>query len=116
MGFAGQGRMPMSRWLAVVLAVLIASTALHAVNPRDKQPTPQERAEAQEYTHTLLTITNTVKELYVRPIAQVDLVEAAVAALYELARESVPVGLRRDLENADKQGQLYGQILYLRSR
>jgi C-terminal peptidase prc len=64
----------------------------------------------------LFTITQAISELYVRPVSQVDLIEAGLIGLYESARQPVPAGLRQDLERADKDGQLLAQVLYLREQ
>jgi carboxyl-terminal processing protease len=106
----------MSRPLCAALLIVILPVALHAVNPRPKEPTPQQRVEAQEYAHTFFTITQAINELYVRPVPQVDLVEAGLIGLYESARQPVPPGLRQALERADKDGQLLAQMLYFRER
>jgi len=106
----------MSRPLCAALLVLFFPAALVAANPRPKVPTPQQRVEAQEYAHGFFTITQAISELYVRPVAQTDLVEAGIIGLYEAARQPVPPELRQELERADKEGQLLAQVSYLREQ
>jgi carboxyl-terminal processing protease len=106
----------MSRPLCAALLIVIFPFALSAINPRPKESTPQQRVEAQEYAHTFFTITQAISDLYVRPVPQVDLVEAGLIGLYESARQPVPAGLRQDLERADKDGQLLAQMLYFREQ
>ena len=56
-----------------------------------------DAAEARNYAVQLYDLATTISQTYVRPVARVQLLAAAVEGLYEEARCAPPAGLRAEL-------------------
>src|SRR5207253_6529579 len=73
------------------------------------------RAEADAYARLIVGVVDRIVEEYIRPVSRVDLFEAALAGLYEAAREPVPAGLRADVQRG-VDGDLFGFLANVRER
>jgi carboxyl-terminal processing protease len=61
--------------------------------------------DAEAFAHNLLAAVNLVAEIYVRPVPRGELLQTALAALYETARRPVPRELRRRIDRAEKEAE-----------
>src|SRR5262249_59992714 len=87
----------------VGLALLAAALPAGAANPRDGSPpgsTDALRSYAADYASKMMTVMKWVDQNYVRTVPRSALAEAALAGLFEAAREPMPPGLRADLAQA----------------
>jgi carboxyl-terminal processing protease len=55
------------------------------------------------FANNLVNAANLVANSYVRPVSRADLLQAALAGLYETARVPVPCNLRRRIDRAEKE-------------
>ncbi len=85
-------------WLAI-LGVSMVTAA-----PVPRMPTVKDRrqlqAESRRFAQQLHTIVEQIVQSYVRPVRREDLMEAAIAGLYEAARKPVPRDLRNQIKQA----------------
>jgi carboxyl-terminal processing protease len=70
--------------------------------PPPAQITTHPRLGGSVYAQNILYTIELIEENYVRPVAQVELVVAALQALHEAAGERAPTSLRADAERAIK--------------
>jgi C-terminal peptidase prc len=101
-------------WSLALLTAAAVACAAPVPPPGSTKPAPsQDRAihnEADAYARTLADAILKIEILYVRPVSRTDLVEAALAGLYEAAGEPTPSTLRADVKEAadrDILGLLY---------
>jgi C-terminal peptidase prc len=92
-------------WWSPVAAVALLTFALVASTgpgpgPAGSQTAGEDtlRAEAVNYAHLILNYIAFIELQYIRPVASVDLAEAALAGLYEAARQPFPAALKADLQ------------------
>jgi carboxyl-terminal processing protease len=92
-------------WFATLL--LAASTRAAPVPSPPPPSSPPGRPGAADNTDAfagnLIAAVNWVAEVYVRPVSRADLLQAALAGLYESARLPVPPNLRRRIDQAEKE-------------
>jgi C-terminal peptidase prc len=75
-------------------------------------PSPERRAEAQQYAQQLLSVATEASIQYVRPVGVPELLQAGLRGLYEAAHVPVPGGLQADLRRAGS----YPEMLQLLTR
>jgi C-terminal peptidase prc len=99
-----------------LLAVATAVCGAPVVPPASRgSPDHALRSEAEAYANNLKQIVLQIGEKYVRPVAPVDLYEAALTGLYEAARVPVPAGLRADIQR-DVDAEIGGLLARTRER
>jgi carboxyl-terminal processing protease len=95
------------RRMILGLVVAVAAPAF-AANPRDGSPPGSSellRAQAASYATDMMEVLRWVEQNYVRPVPRAALAQAALAGLYETAREPMPASLLADLAQAKEAGQ-----------
>jgi carboxyl-terminal processing protease len=107
------------RGMIVGVALLLAAGTGRAANPGDGSPASASdgvRMQARTYAEQLLAVARTIEESYVKPIAQAKILEAALAGLYEVAREPLPASVKADLAHATDANQLRHILTTARER
>jgi C-terminal peptidase prc len=93
------------RGLWLVGAMLLLNAALAAPPPHAggpaQSPDPQLDAVSRDYAAAIFNVIANVEQKYVRPVRTADLVEAALAGLYEAVRQPIPPTLHADLQRMD---------------
>jgi C-terminal peptidase prc len=105
--------MPMRKILLAALALSGGTVWLTGSGVLAQQPDPpppllpppppaivRTAPDASAYPQNLLHVLEMIEANYVRPVARVDLLVAALSGLYEVTGESVPSTLRADVEKA----------------
>jgi carboxyl-terminal processing protease len=84
---------------AAVLAVPVPTG-----QPAAASPVSQARLQqaGRDYALNLSQVIETIERVYVRPVNRVDLIEAALAGLYEAAGVPAPAGLKAAVGRAEK--------------
>jgi C-terminal processing protease CtpA/Prc len=93
------------RAVLVLAAVVLTASAGSAApgpwaRPGSTPEHPGLRSEARRFAQQLIVLVDQVSALYVRPVTRGELLQAALAGLYEAARRPVPRDLRARLERA----------------
>lgn len=89
-----QGMLP----LFVLTGVLSAAPpGLEPVSPSQPADT-QLQSAAREYAASLFNVIAHIEQQYIRPVSTADLVEAALAGLYEAARQPMPESLAAEIK------------------
>jgi C-terminal peptidase prc len=94
--------------MIVTLCVLTAALPGRAANPGDGSPpgsTDTLRKYSADYAANMMGVIHWVDQRYVRPVSRAALAEAALAGLYEAAREPMPPGLKADVAQAKDDAQ-----------
>ena len=90
------------RGLWPIGALLLLNAALAAPPPHASSPVqspdPQLDAVSRDYAAAIFNVIANLEQKYVRPVRTADLVEAALAGLYEAVREPIPPTLHADLD------------------
>jgi len=100
----------MRRTLFAVVCLLSPAPLLAAPVPAGQSPAARPiteahlQAAASGYQQHLSQILDTIEATYVRPVHRADLVEAALAGLYEAAGVPVPDTLKTDIKKATTPG------------
>jgi C-terminal peptidase prc len=103
--------------LAAVLlipATLVAAPVPAVPSPQGKPLTDAQRAEAEIFAPVLVSVSGQIATQYVRPVAQQELIYAALAGLYERARRTPPGTLHLDCVRAADEPALVKLILHVR--
>ena len=89
-------------WLLCPAALVAAPVP--ASKPATTAPAneAQIQAAARDYAANLSAILDAVDQYYVRPVRRADLVEAALAGLYEAAGVATPGDLKERVKKAEK--------------
>jgi carboxyl-terminal processing protease len=107
----------MSKWLVVV--ALLLQGALVAAAPRPAappaMPLPENGGFDVIFAEQLLDMCQKVTENYVRPLSRVQLIQTALAGLYESARLPVPPRLAADVVTAESEQKLAALICRVRA-
>ena len=92
--------------LLVALAVAAAPVPSPppAPPPRSTHSTPLAE-DGETFAQNLLAAVNLVAEIYVRPVPRADLLQTALAGLYEAARRPVPRDLSRRIARAEREAE-----------
>ena len=72
----------------------------HAAGPA-QPPDPQLDAVSRDYAAAIFNVIANLEQKYVRPVRTADLVEAALAGLYEAVRQPIPPTMHADLQRMD---------------
>ena len=104
----------------VALSWLLCPASLVAAPAPAGQPAAPPAGQAQlqaarEYVQNLSVVLEAVEEYYVRPVRRADLIEAALAGLYEAAGVPVPGDLKAAVKKAEKDNALGPLLLKARA-
>src|SRR5438067_3430070 len=96
-------RMALRGGLAIAVSVLAATVGAAPPDAagRPQAADPQLEAVARDYAASLFNVIAHIEHKYIRPVATADLVEAALAGLYEAVRQPTPPNLGKDLQRMD---------------
>ncbi len=102
----------MRRTLVAFALLLCPSMVPGAPVPAGQSATATRISEARlrqvgtDYALNLAQVIETIERIYVRPVTRVDLIEAALAGLYEAAGVPVAGGLKASVRKAEKENTL----------
>lgn len=103
-------------WAAILIVTAAALAACAApVGPPASRNSADHalRSEAEAYANNIKVVVLGIEDAYVRPVSRADLYEAALAGLYEAARQPVPVRLRADIQH-ELDGDILGLLIRTR--
>ncbi len=107
------------RRLIIGLALLAAALPARSANPGDGSPPGSSdalRTYAADYAAKMISELRWVDQHYVKPVPRSALAEAALAGLFEAAREPMPPGLKADLAQAKDERQFQHLLATARER
>src|SRR5262245_32971408 len=119
-GPSPRARRDVMRRTLVALSWLLCPASLVAAPAPAGQPAAPPAGQAQlqaarEYVQNLSVVLEAVEEYYVRPVRRADLIEAALAGLYEAAGVPVPGDLKAAVKKAEKDNALGPLLLKARA-
>src|SRR5581483_1296497 len=100
--------------LLLIPVLLIAAPAPGLRQPPAKPLTDNQRAEAEVFAPILISVSNQVVDLYIRPVVRNELIYTALAGLYERAQRQPPETLHVDCLSAADDTALLNLILRAR--
>ena len=102
-------------WLLCPAALFAAPVP--AGQPASAAPASQAQLQAagRDYTQNLMQVLGIVETNYVRPVRRADLIEAALAGLYEAAGAPAPGGLKAAVQQAEKDNALEALLVKTRA-
>lgn len=90
-------------------AAALCGGLLLAAGRVDRQP-PAPPADAENYAEQLTYAVGTIQDQYVRPVSRAELIEVALAGLYEKVRVPMPSAVREGVKKAVAEQDLAGLI------